>query len=174
MKNRDIYWRRYKIQETLYIGQWWLSPLQSRHLGTSHSSPSCHQLPHCIFLNLIIRSEISCLSRMILVLGKTRSCTVPNLGYRELSHLGDLMFDQKTLHKMWCMSRHVVMMKQQVTSCPLSIYHLLCGLLNRPSCFHGGMFKVNTKFDALLAQSFWMQWPHSTRAHSIASTTPTD
>ena len=34
-----------KIQETLYIGQWRLSPLQSRHLGTPYSSPSCHQLP---------------------------------------------------------------------------------------------------------------------------------
>ena len=53
MKNRDIYWRRYKIQETLYTGQWHLSPLQGRHLGTSHSSPDCHQLPHRIFLNLI-------------------------------------------------------------------------------------------------------------------------
>ena len=53
MKNRDIYWRRYKIQETLYIGQWGLSPLQSRHIGTSHSSPKCHKLPHHIFLNLI-------------------------------------------------------------------------------------------------------------------------
>ena len=53
MKKRDIYWRRYKIQETLYIGRWCLSLLQSRHLGTSHSSPNCHQLPHHIFLNLI-------------------------------------------------------------------------------------------------------------------------
>ena len=51
--NRDIYWRRYKIQETLYIGQWCLSPLQNRHLGTSHCSLNCHQLPHRIFLNLI-------------------------------------------------------------------------------------------------------------------------
>ena len=52
MKNRDIYWKRYKIQETLYIRQWCLSPLQSRHLGISHSSPNHHQLPHHIFLNL--------------------------------------------------------------------------------------------------------------------------
>ena len=52
-KNRDIYWRRYKIQETLYTGQWHLSPLQSRHLGTSHSSPNHHQMPRHIFLNLI-------------------------------------------------------------------------------------------------------------------------
>ena len=40
MKNRDFYWRRYRIQETLYTGQWCLIPLQSRHLGTSHSSPN--------------------------------------------------------------------------------------------------------------------------------------
>ena len=52
IKNRRIYWRRYKIQETSYIGQW-LSPLQSRHHRTSHSSPKLHQLPYCIFLNLI-------------------------------------------------------------------------------------------------------------------------
>ena len=36
MKNRDICWR-YKIQETLSIGQWWLSHFESRHLGTSHT-----------------------------------------------------------------------------------------------------------------------------------------
>ena len=27
--------------------------LQNRHLGTSYSSPNCHQLPRRIFLNLI-------------------------------------------------------------------------------------------------------------------------
>ena len=76
MKVRDIYWRRYKIQETLYIGQWHLSPLHGRYLGTSHSSPSAapsyipesHQ-----------QSEVSSLSKLILVLGKARSCRVPNL-----------------------------------------------------------------------------------------------
>ena len=51
-KNRDIYLRRYKIQETLYTGQQHLSPLQSRDLGTSHSSQNLHQLPCRIFLNL--------------------------------------------------------------------------------------------------------------------------
>ena len=50
MKNRDIYWRRYKIQGTLYIRQWHLSLLWSSHLGTSHSSPSHHQLLCGIFL----------------------------------------------------------------------------------------------------------------------------
>ena len=49
MKKRHLL----KIQETLYIGQRRLSPLPSRCLGTSHSSPSCHQPPHRILLNLI-------------------------------------------------------------------------------------------------------------------------
>ena len=52
MKNREIYWRRYKKQEMLYIGQWHISPLQSRHIGNSHSFSIRHQLPHHIFLNL--------------------------------------------------------------------------------------------------------------------------
>ena len=78
MKNRNIYWGRYKIQETLYIEQWCLSPLQSRHLGTSHSSPNHHQLPLHIFLNLINSLK----SKVILVLGKTKSLKAPNLGCR--------------------------------------------------------------------------------------------
>ena len=36
----------------MYIGQWRLSPLQSSQVGTSHSSPSRHQLSRHIFLNL--------------------------------------------------------------------------------------------------------------------------
>ena len=49
MKNRGIYLSIYKIQEILYLGQWCLSPPQSRHPGTSHSSPNRHQLSHSIF-----------------------------------------------------------------------------------------------------------------------------
>ena len=36
-----------------YTGQWQLSPLQSRHLGTSHNPPNHHQPSRSIFLNLI-------------------------------------------------------------------------------------------------------------------------
>ena len=67
MKNRHLF---KKIQDTRNIVHRiiHLSPLQSRHLGTSHSSPSVsstvqklcktlcgnrHQLPRLIFLNLI-------------------------------------------------------------------------------------------------------------------------
>ena len=45
VRNRDIYWRRYKIQQALSIGQWGLSPLKIRHLGTSHSSPIVFSCP---------------------------------------------------------------------------------------------------------------------------------
>ena len=53
MKNRNIYWRRYKIQETVYVGQWHLSPFQNRQLGNSHGSLSRHQLPHHIAFSWI-------------------------------------------------------------------------------------------------------------------------
>ena len=96
MKNRDIYWR-YKIQETLHIGQLCLSPIQSRHLGTSHSSRSVSSTVQNTLQNPLLElpsaalsyfpeshwwSEISSFSKLILVLGKARSCKAPNLGCR--------------------------------------------------------------------------------------------
>ena len=68
---------RYK--KLCYIGQWCLSPLQSRHLGTSHSSPNRHQLLHRIFLNLLEGLKSLPFQRWFLVLGKARSHRAPNL-----------------------------------------------------------------------------------------------
>ena len=68
------------IEETLYIVQWCLSPLQSSYLETSHNSPNCHQLPHHIFLNLIDGLKSRPFQRFFFVLGKARSCGAPNLG----------------------------------------------------------------------------------------------
>ena len=82
MKNRDIYWRRYKIQETSYTGQWCLSPLQSRHIGnlTQFSqSPSAALL---YFPESHRWSEIFSLTKVILVWRKVRSHRAPNLGCR--------------------------------------------------------------------------------------------
>ena len=70
--------KKIKIQETLYIGQWYLSSLQSRHLGTSQS-PSAALL---YFPKSHWQSEISSLSKVILVLGKARSHRASILGYR--------------------------------------------------------------------------------------------
>ena len=46
-----------------------------------------------------------------------------------------------------------------------------CGLVNHLNSFRRGMFKLSAKSDAD-SQSFWMQWPHSTHAPSMASTAP--
>ena len=87
IKIRDIFWRRYKLQEPLYIGKWCLSPLQSRHVGTSHSSPSFPSTVENTLQNPLLESpstapshfpeshqhsEISSLSKVILVLGKAK------------------------------------------------------------------------------------------------------
>ena len=78
MKNGGICWR-YKIQETLSIGQWHVSPLQSRNLGTSHSSPSHHELPiRFSWISLMVWN--SSFWKVILVLGKARSHRAPNPG----------------------------------------------------------------------------------------------
>ena len=89
-------------------------------------------------------SEISSLSKVILILGKARSCRAPNMGCRGLSHLGDLMFCQKNSAwdrcdawmgmVLWC-------------SCQSPAAHS-CGLLNYLHSYCGGMFKLNAQFDA--------------------------
>ena len=110
MKNRDIYWRRSKIQETLYIGQWHLSSLQSKHLGTSRSSFSICSIVQNTLQNPFLESpsaslsyfpesqwwsEISSFSKVILVWEKTEviGCQIWAVG--GLSHLGNLMFHKK-------------------------------------------------------------------------------
>ena len=103
MKNRDIYWRRNQIQETLYIGQLSRSPFQNRHLGTSHSFPSISSTIQNTPQNPLLglppanpsyfpeshwQSEISSLSKVILVLEKAINLRVPNLGCRRTESPG--------------------------------------------------------------------------------------
>ena len=95
MKNRDIYWERYKRQETLYVGQY-LSPLQISTLGLHPVLPTSLPLFKTL-QNSVLKfpsavlwyfpeshwwSEISSFSKLILVLGKARRHRVPNLGSR--------------------------------------------------------------------------------------------
>ena len=137
MKNRDIYWRRCKIQETLYIGQWCLSPLQSRHLGTSHSSSNHHQLPCCTFLKLIDSLKSLPFQKVILVLRKARSCRAPNLCYRGAESPG--WFEVWLKNSAWAGTL-------LWWSCQSPVAHS-CGLLIHPHSFYRGMFKPNTKLD---------------------------
>ena len=104
-------------------------------------------------------------------MGKARSYRTPNRGYSRAQSLG------------WCFTKKLCMRRDAWAgmlswwSCQSPVAHS-CSLLNHPNSFRGGMFKLNTKSDAdflLYSLShFWMQWPHSTRAHSMASTTSAD
>ena len=129
------------MQETLYIGQWCLSPLQSRHLGASHSSPNCHQLPSHISLNPNDGLKISSLSKVILFLEKARSHRVPNLGWRRAESPG--WFD--VLPKKFM--RHDAWVGVLWWNCQSLVVHS-CGLLNHPNSFHTRMFKLTIKLDA--------------------------
>ena len=111
----DIYWRRYKKHWTQDNDT--SVPFKVGTLGP-HTV-----LPIAISWLIIFswthwQSEISFLSKVILVLGKARICRTPNLWRLSgVSHLGVLIFCQKTLQETWCMSRHVVL-KLPITSCP--------------------------------------------------------
>ena len=90
----------------------------SRHLGISHNSPQSPSAAPSYFPESHQKSEISSLSKVILVLGKPEVTGHQIWAVAGLSHVGDLMVHQKTLHEMWCMSGCVVMMKLPISSCP--------------------------------------------------------
>ena len=173
MKNRDIYWRRYKIQETSYTGQWHFSPLQSRYPGTSHSCPNHHQLSApSYFPESHQRSEICSLSKVILVWGKARSRRAPNLGCRGCW----------VTWVIWCFAKKLCMRCDAWAgtlswwSCQSTVAHS-SGLLYHLNRFCGEMFKFNAEFDAdalLYLLSHFECDGHSTHTHSLAFTVPTD
>ena len=147
MKNRDVYWRRYKIQETLYIEIMPQSPSKQApwHLTQFSQSPSTAP---SYFPESHLGSEISSLSKVILVLGKARSCREPNMGCRGLNHLGDLMFHKKSKNKQKNCLRceaWVGALSWWICQWPVACS---CSLLNHLNSFHRGMFKLNSKFDA--------------------------
>ena len=171
MKSRDIYWRRYQIQETLYIGQWHLSRLQSRHLGTSHSSPSCHQLPHLIFLNLIDGVKSLPFQRWF-QFGEKPEVT----GHQIWAVEGWVPWVIWCFTKNLCTRRDAWARALSWWSCQSLVAHSF-GLLNHPNSFPGGMFKLNAKFDADSLLSLLSHFEcdrHDTHAHSMQSISPTD
>ena len=138
------------IQETLYIGQRCLSPLQNRHVGISHSSPNCHQFPHCIFLNLIDSlKSLAFHSKVILGLGKARNHRAPYLGCRGAE--SPRWFDVSP--KKLCMRYDAWAGTLLWWSCQSPDVHS-CGLLNHLNSFCRGMFKLTAKFDADLLLDF--------------------
>ena len=118
MKNRDIYWRRYKVQETWYTGDTSVSfkvGTSGHHTALPVSLPlfktpckifcwNCHQLPCRIFLNLIYGLKSLPFQRWFQFWEKPEVTGHQIWAVRGLSHLGDSMFCQKTLLKTWCVS----------------------------------------------------------------------
>ena len=130
------------MQETLYIGQWCLSCLQSRHTGDSHSSPNHHQLPHNIFLNLIDGLK-----------------SLPGQRWFKFWEQPEV-----TGHQIWavggwvtcvicCFAKHLCTRHNAWAgmlswwSCQSSVAHS-CGFLNHLNSSPKGMFKLNATCDA--------------------------
>ena len=119
------------------------------------------------------QSEITSLSKLILVLGKARSRRAPNLGCRGAESPGSLDVSQKncTRHDAWAGAL------LSWWSCQSPVAHS-CSLLNHLNGFCGGMFKLHTKSDAdslLYLRSHFECDSHTVQhSHSMSSTTPTD
>ena len=143
-KTRDICWRRYKIKDTRNIVHKTMTPqFPSKQapwdLTQVSQSPSAAL---SYFPESLQWSEISSLSKVNLVLGRAKSCRAPNLGCREAESPGWFAVLQKN-----CTRRDASAGTLSWWSCPSPVT-CNCGLLSNPNTFHGGMFKLNAKFDA--------------------------
>ena len=87
-------------------------------------------------------SEISSLSKVILVLGKARHPRAPNLGCRGTESPGLSCFAKKL-----CVRHEAWAGMLLCWSCPSPVAHN-CSLLNHLNSFHGGIFKLNKESDA--------------------------
>ena len=104
------------------------------------------QSPSAAWLNFPeshLWSEISSLSKVILIWGKARSCRAPNLGCRGAESPG--WFD--VLSKKFCMRCDAWAGVLLWWSCQSPVAHS-CSLLNYPNSFHRGLLKLYTKFEA--------------------------
>ena len=168
MKNRDIYWKRHMIQETLYIDNVTSVPFKVGTLGPHTVLPVTISCP-------IVFSWISLAAWNLVPVKGDFSFKKPEVAGHQiwamgaLSHLSDLMFHQKH-----CMRRDAWEGTLSSWDCQSPVAHS-CGLLNHPNSFHRGMFKRNAKFnaDSLLYLFSHFEWDGHT-VHSMASTAPTD
>ena len=149
MKNRDIYRRRYKGQETLYKGQWCLSPLQSEHLGTSHRSPNHHQLLRCAFLNLIDSLKSLPFQRWF-QFGEKPEVT----GHEIWAVGGWVTWGVGCFTQNLCTRRDAWAGMLSWWSCQSAVAHG-CGLLSHLNSFRRGLLTLNAKYDA----DFLLYWP---------------
>ena len=130
-----------KIQDTSNIVHRTMMPQSPSkwnltQLHSPSAAPSYFPEPHG-------QSEISSLSKVILVLGKAGSCRAPNLGCRGAESPGG--FD--VLPKNLCTRCDAWVGTLSWWICQSPVAHS-CSLLNHPKSFRGGMFKLNVKLDA--------------------------
>ena len=131
-----------KIQETLYIGQWHLSPLQSKHLWTSHSFPNLHHLSSQIFLNLTDSLKSLLLQRWFYFWEKPEvtGCQIWAVGVWVTWVIRCFTRKPCVSHDAWV---GALLWWSRQSSVAQS-----CSFLNHANSFHGGMFEVHIKFDA--------------------------
>ena len=131
----------YKIQETLYTGQWCLSPIRSRHLGPHTVLPIAIRCP-VVFPESHQWSEISSLSKVDFSFGKSQKSQGTKSGLQG----GWVTWEIGCFAKNLCMRRDA-QAGMLWWSCQSPVSHSW-GLLNHLDSFRGGMFKLNAKFDA--------------------------
>ena len=117
------------------------------------------------------QSEISSLSKVILVLGKAGSYRAPNLGCRGAGSPGWFDVLPKTLHEMWCISRHIVVMRLPTTKFPTAVAFWIILIVSGQECSSLTQNLMQIHCSTCL---FWMSWLHSIHAHSVVSTAPSD
>ena len=158
-----------KTQDTrnIVIGQWGLSPLQSKHLGTSHSSPNSHQLPCPILLNLIngLKSRLfqsfsfwekpEVTGHQVWAIGGWVTwviwCLVKKLHTIRDAWAGTLLSwrsSQSPTRAFWIIQ---IVSTEERSSLMQSLMQIHCS-----------------------TQSFWMWQPHSTHTYTMASTASID
>ena len=148
----------------MYTGQWCLSLLQSSHFGTSHSSPIHHHLPLHIFPNLTDSLNLFPFFKGDFSFGKRQKfsgCQILGIGGQ--NHLGDLMFLQKPA---WDMMHGRACCHDEATNyqlLPMAVAFWIIRMVSTEEV--QAEHKMWCRFVPLLAQSFWMWWPHSTHAH---------
>ena len=136
-----MYYEKYrhllkKIQDTKNIGHRTMIP-QSPSKQAPWDLTRFSQTPsaaHHIFLNLIRGLKSLPFQRRFQFWEKPEVAGCQIWAAGRLSHLGDFMFHQKTLHETGCMSRCIVMMKLPITSCPSAVAFCIIQIVSREEC----------------------------------------
>jgi hypothetical protein len=106
---------------------------QSLSCGASQSAVRRRWLNLCVVWPS--HSKISSLSKAIWALGKARSLREPNMGYRGLTDLGDVMLCQKSPHDCCRMGRRIVVMKLICSlgyrECSVPLHYIYYSVLER-------------------------------------------